>query len=799
MSAGLAGAVFAAAPVFAGTTPPRPVTGRAAAWPFVPCLVLRTQRLTGLGHGHADQEFDAAVLDLAFDYGGTLVKAGDTTGTVPRARAAEIEARRVLESFGPVELGVIDDYEAPPGARPDYVVRVDCDASALCSFSAYAVPQLRNLGWRIEIAADHRWKVVAADLPWYADVQPADGGRPGRADRPDWFNLELGVEVDGQRVNLLPALLDMLERSGRLDGEAGELEGLAPRSGRPVAVPVAEREYVLIAPERLRTLLRILGELYGGDRPRPVAGRFSALEAAALAGLDGAFPEAGLEWRGAHEVRARGQVMRGAPDPEATEAPAGLRATLRPYQQAGLAWLQRLRACDAGGILADDMGLGKTLQTIAHLVAEKEAGRLVQPAMIVAPTSLIGNWQRELEKFAPELRVVVLYGPGRRALRYRARRTDVVLTTYTVLVRDQDFFEHTPVHLLILDEAQAIKNPRSQAHRAVKALPARHRLCLTGTPIENGLFELWAAFDFLSPGLLGNQEFFRQRFQVPIEREASQPRLLELRQHVAPFVLRRTKDEVATELPPKTEIVRPVELTGAQRDLYESIRLAAHSEVRRAIADKGFAASKFQVLDALMKLRQVCCDPRLVPVESAQAVKASAKYDLLFELLEQQLPRGRRVLIFSQFAQMLALIARGLRERGTSFVALTGSTPNRQKVVDTFESRKVDVFLISLKAGGTGLNLVSADTVIHYDPWWNPAVQAQATDRAYRIGQTKPVFVYNLIAAGSVEERMLGLQRRKRALADGILAGGGAAAAALSAAELDEALDGLMAPLDPEP
>jgi SNF2 family DNA or RNA helicase len=294
------------------------------------------------------------------------------------------------------------------------------------------------------------------------------------------------------------------------------------------------------------------------------------------------------------------------------------------------------------------------------------------------------------------------------------------------------------------------------------------------------------------PGLLGDADWFRHRYVIPIERNGNAERLKALREQVAPFILRRTKEEVAKDLPPKTEIVRPVELRGSQRDLYESLRVAAHAEVREAIRRKGLGGSAIAILDALMKLRQVCCDPRLLAGDAARDVRESAKHDLLMELLDQQLPRGRRVLIFSQFASMLRLIGESLRRKRISYVELTGATADRQKPVDAFQQGAVDVFLISLKAGGTGLNLTTADTVIHYDPWWNPAAQAQATDRAHRIGQKNPVFVYNLIIAGSVEERMLGLQRRKRALADGLLAREGTST---SLTEGD--VEHLFAPLDP--
>jgi SNF2 family DNA or RNA helicase len=437
------------------------------------------------------------------------------------------------------------------------------------------------------------------------------------------------------------------------------------------------------------------------------------------------------------------------------------------------------------------MGLGKTLQTISHVLAEKESGRLDRPAMIVTLTSLVGNWQRELARFAPSLTVTVHHGDKRHERRAAIAEHDVIITTYPMVARDRDDLATIPLHLIVLDEAHAIKNITSQASEAVRKLDARHRVCLSGTPIENHLGELWSLLDFLNPGLLGSAQDFQMQYRQPIEDKSDRVKLQQLRDRVRPFILRRTKDSVAPELPRKTCVVKPIELTGKQRELYESIRVAAHAEVRRHIKERGFAGSTIAVLDALLKLRQVCCDPRLVSSDAAREVGNSAKLDTLMNLLEQGLGEGRRILIFSQFARMLGLISESLLAKGVRHVSLTGHTPDRQKPVDAFQQGKADVFLISLKAGGAGLNLTGADTVIHYDPWWNPAAQAQATDRAHRIGQTKPVFVHDLIVMGSVEQRMLSLQRHKQLLANAILDNGAAASGRLTEREIDD----LLAPL----
>jgi superfamily II DNA or RNA helicase len=736
------------------------------------------------------KEQDVPVISLCFDYEGVRVRAADRRerffvarpagmAMVGRDRGGEARAQCLLEGFGAIELAQFEEQVAPDlDTDADYIVQLDGNVHSYCSFSAYALPQLRALGWNIEVEPSYPYQVVETDAPWYAAIEPDE-------ERTDWFALELGIQVDGKRVNMLPAMLELLD--GCADGET--LEALLKQPTRFRVVPVGRNKYLPVPPDRLRALMQVLLEMYRGDKLADGALCFPRSRSGSVAKLDSALGGSGrLLWSGITSVIEKARQQHLPPKPVAL--PIGLQATLRPYQEAGVTWLGQLIAHEAGGVLADDMGLGKTLQTIAHLVREKESGRMDRPSLVVMPTSLVGNWQRELAKFAPALKVCVLHGPKREARRGEVADADVVITTYPLLVRDIEAFENQPFYLVILDEAQAIKNPRSLAARTVRQLSARHRICLSGTPVENNLEELWSLFDFLMPGFLGDAERFRSYFRLPIERSGNQQRLEALRDAVTPFILRRMKESVAKDLPPKTEIVRPVELGDEQRELYESIRVAAHGDVRRAIRQKGVTASTIAILDALMKLRQVCCDPRLVSVPSARKVKGSAKYELFFELLTQQLEQGRRVLVFSQFTRMLDLMAQGLNERKVPFVELTGATTDRQKAVDRFEGREVDVFLISLKAGGTGLNLTSADTVIHYDPWWNGASQAQATDRAYRIGQTRPVFVYNLIVAGSVEERMLRLQQRKSQLAQSLL---GLADAPTALSECD--LDDLFAPL----
>jgi len=347
---------------------------------------------------------------------------------------------------------------------------------------------------------------------------------------------------------------------------------------------------------------------------------------------------------------------------------------------------------------------------------------------------------------------------------------------------------------LILDEAQVVKNPKAKASQIVRRIEASHRLCLSGTPMENHLGELWSLFHFLMPGFLGSEEQFKRMFRVPIERENDAVRSKALSQRVRPFMLRRTKDKVEKDLPKKTEMIRSVPLHERQRSIYEGIRLSMHQKVRKAVDAKGFARSQIMILDALLKLRQVCCDPRLLDMKNITEMHESAKLDMLMSMLPEMIEEGRKILLFSQFTSMLKLIEASLQKEGIDYVKLTGSTRNRSTPVDRFQNGEVPVFLISLKAGGVGLNLTAADTVIHYDPWWNPAAEAQATDRAHRIGQDKPVFVYRLLTEGTVEERIQLMQERKRALAQSLY---GSEAKSVMKWTSDD-LDVLFAPLEEE-
>ncbi len=438
---------------------------------------------------------------------------------------------------------------------------------------------------------------------------------------------------------------------------------------------------------------------------------------------------------------------------------------LRDYQITGFNWLRFLKEHRLGGILADDMGLGKTLQVIAFLSHLKKAGSGQLPTLILCPTSLVSNWRNEIARFSDCLKVTTLFGAQRSASFDELAGADCILTTYPLLKRD--FAHYSALHFsnLILDEAQTIKNDTAQVSKLVKKLKADFKLCLSGTPVENNLTELKSLFDFCLPKLLGSTAHFKRYFQLPIERLQDKGRADELSQIVKPFVLRRNKSDVVNELPAKTEMVKLLGFAPAQKDIYQGISAQLENRFHTLYADMESGANKLAFLDALLKLRQVCCHPRLVDPSSKGE---SAKMQWLAEHLPGIVSQGRRVIIFSQFTSALALIAELLKELEIEYSLLTGQTRQRDNEIEAFTEGRSQVFLISLKAGGTGLNLTRADTVIHYDPWWNPAVENQATDRAYRIGQTNPVFVYKLIMAGSVEEKVYKMQMDKQALADAI-------------------------------
>lgn len=451
--------------------------------------------------------------------------------------------------------------------------------------------------------------------------------------------------------------------------------------------------------------------------------------------------------------------------------PAGLRAELRDYQIDGYKWLRRLAEWGVGGVLADDMGLGKTLQTLAVLLDRASEG----PALVIAPTSVGFNWVRETERFAPDLKVHLYRETDRQEFLGTIGPGDLVVCSYGLAMRDEAALSKVEWGTVVMDEAQAVKNSRSKTSQAIGNLNAKWIVALTGTPVENHLGELWSLFHLVSPGVFGGWENFRKRYALPIEKHADDEARMSLSTRLQPFILRRTKAEVLKELPPRTEMNLYVDLSPEERDQYDRIRLSAIGEVDQIASLSAVQDQRFKLLALLTRLRQFACHPGIV---NKQWTGSSAKLDHLCQVLEDLKEEGHRALIFSQFTQHLALIRKALDERQITYEYLDGSTPAaaRQQRVDDFQNGTANAFLISLKAGGTGLNLTAADYVIHMDPWWNPAVEDQATDRAHRIGQDKPVMVYRIIARGTIEEEILSLHDSKRDLVAGVLEGTTAAA-----------------------
>ena len=753
----------------------------------VPILTLaRRQRgwnYWGVRTSDWDDNVDLAL--LGFSYGGVVIDPVDRRNELRAFEEGRIVVRRRNRTFERAalkrlrELGLqaVETFEAQDRDGDRIAFGFAEGQRDWPNFVYDAVPQLEREGWRIEFEDGFRHRVVDGAGDWTAELEEESGW---------WFSLDLGIVVDGERVALLPVLSSLLARVRNRDLPR-ELDALA-RNGT-VFGRLEDGRHVALPLERTKAIMATLVELYD-PKNLSIAGKLG-VSAGEMTGLAALEATTRLRWLGGERLRELAERLSSFLGITEIEPPAGLLTELRPYQRDGLNWLQFLRGYELGGILADDMGLGKTVQALAHLLVEKREGRLDRPCLVVCPTSVVPNWLAEAARLAPELRVLSLHGPDRADRFPEIDNADLVVTTYALLSRDTDRLLPVQWHMAVLDEAQAIKNSAAKTTQLVCRLDARHRLCLTGTPMENHLGELWSQFAFLMPGLLGDTKRFARVFRTPIEKKQDEKRRAVLSGRLKPFLLRRTKSLVAADLPPKTEILRPLELAGPQRDLYETVRVAMHEKVRREVAEKGLARSHIVVLDALLKLRQVCCDPRLVKLTAARQVSASAKLDHLMEMLPPLIEDGRQILLFSQFTSMLDLIKPALAEAGIDFVELRGDTKDRAGPVAQFQKGKAPLFLISLKAGGTGLNLTAADTVIHYDPWWNPAVEDQATDRAHRIGQDKPVFVYKLVAQGTVEERMLELQQRKKALAAGIYDAAGGTGAGLDAGDIQRLFEPL--------
>ncbi len=779
-------------------------------------------------------------------------------------RPWSLAAGLVLNKLTRVNTGRMQDAAIPPASEGQPLVLVLQRREQWPELLAQHLPALQARGWVVEVDDDFPFELHNPD-EWAVSIDEEPGAEHGRS---EWFDVGLKVRVDGKPVDLVPLLVSLVQTGwlkldaalrqhgsaktnapaeganadggdGKADAEAGAEAGdktddkTTPDPGGYVLVPWPAdttaptipgrppRQRLLRLPvARIAPLMDWLRAVFkAGDKAVPL--RLSRFDLGTLDAIStGAKVSAPPSFT---ELIEQLHALRGGQGLPAVQPSANVNAVLRHYQLDGLAWMDFMRRARLGGVLADDMGLGKTLQALTLLQGELDAGRLDRPSLVIVPTSLLGNWQAEAQRFTPQLKVLVLHGPRRTQQFAQIATAHLVVTSYPLAVRDIQTLASFDWHYLVLDEAQRIKNSRSQAALSLKGLRTRHRLCLSGTPLENHLGELWSLIDFVCPGLLGSEAQFREHYRNPIEKRQDALQAEHLARRVRPFILRRTKSQVAQELPEKTETLLRVELAGTQADLYETVRATMDQKLRNAIEKQGLARSQIMVLDALLKLRQVCCDPRLLkaavkdegdggdagdagdasqgaashdghapahaqahpPAPASTRHAPSAKLELLLDLLPTLVEDGRRVLLFSQFTEMLALIEPELTKLKLPYLKLTGDTQDRAGMVAQFQQGDVPLFLISLKAGGVGLNLTAADTVILYDPWWNPAVEQQALDRAYRIGQDKPVFVYKLLASGTVEDKMLELQARKAGLAD-LLLSGVASDAALNAEDFEE-------------
>jgi len=562
----------------------------------------------------------------------------------------------------------------------------------------------------------------------------------------DWLDISGTAHVEGQSI----ALHQLLDEAF---------------SGEPL-IKINDR-YHIISPKLMRTLA-LLGPL---KKIKSKHIRLHRTQIGLLPDLLDIVPEEQLhkEWQ---KTLTAIRHFTGIVD---VPLPDGIKASLRPYQKHGVNFLHYLRELGFGGMLADDMGLGKTLQALILLRHVHQ--QMQKLSLIVAPTSVVPNWQTEAARFAPDLRIHLYQGKDR--IIPNPDTADLIVTSYPLLWRDIEKLKAYPFHYVILDEAQFIKNMDSKTAKAARQLVTDHRLSLTGTPLENNLSELYSQFSFLNPGLFESFEEFKTHYITPIERDNDQEVKNRLKKLITPFLLRRTKGQVLKDLPPKIEQTLTLEMDKKQRQLYETVKSYYQTKLLKRVEQEGIEKSQIQILEALLRLRQVCCDPQLLklsakhldlPLPASLRTSESIKREETMELLQEAISGGHNVLLFSQFTQMLDLLFTECKRQNLPVLMLTGKTKNRQTLIEQFQSAKdATIFLISLKAGGTGLNLTAADYVIHYDPWWNPAVETQATDRAHRIGQTRTVNVYKLIVKDSIEEKILSLQEKKKGLIDDII------------------------------
>ncbi len=654
--------------------------------------------------------------------------------------------------------GVYASFEAPISRQFDKVDRILFDD---LSHWFILFNGLYQEHWKIIFKPAFRLNQKKIDN-WYSKVSTHNSDSSNH-----WFDLEIGVNAGNHSINILPYVVEAIK-------QGGWHENLPAQN---LAITLDDGSQINISHERIKQIVENLVELF---EKNPLSEKQGLT--LPLSRLSGALDVAQnnddkIFWENSQWLKQKLERLQNYNNISQVKVPHNVHASLREYQQAGVSWLQFIYAEQFNGILADDMGLGKTLQALTHIQIEKNKGHLTTPCLIVAPTSLLGNWVSESRRFTPTLKVTRWSGTKRKQAQQKLAQSDIIITSYGLLLRDHDLLNKLNLFMIILDEAQTIKNAKSQVSKIACSMKSQHRLCLTGTPLENHLGELWSLFNFLMPGFLGSERQFNRAFRWPVEKEGDAIRQKVLVQRIAPFLLRRNKINVASDLPSKTIIEEYIELSESQSVLYESVRLSMFEEVQKAIMNTEKTRNHLMISNALLRLRQICCHPELVEkaLHKQESIKdsqsdspefTSSKLMWLQTKLPEMLDSRQRILIFSSFTSMLDLIAKLLESLQIDYLMLTGKTRKRSALVKSFQEGCAPVFLISLKAGGAGLNLTKADTVIHFDPWWNPAAENQASDRAHRIGQEKPVFIYKLLTAGTVEERIHLMQQQKYKLAD---------------------------------
>jgi superfamily II DNA or RNA helicase len=732
-------------------------------WPALEraCDVVMTPRfVVAIAHPEIEAKLDGSLagltVELAAHYG-------------ERAFPLGWKAEPGLDEFFPDSRDLFRFWRRDAEAEKQAAIAVQADGFApqrnggrtfsltterhVARFLANTLPRWRR-EWNVAIGPRLESTLREVDI-----AEPSVSLRAGSGE--DWLSLDLQLTVAGKPVALAATEVQRWLQTGQSHART------------------ADRRVLLVPTEAWSEMQEVLADCAVEQEP----GRMRIARTYAPY-LTGALDAQGFRV-------ARNDAAESAPPDIAAKLDPALVAQLRPYQAAGVAWMGALAQRGAHGLLADDMGLGKTLQALAFCAWLRATGKISAPALIVCPTSLVANWLREAARFTPHLQTLDFTGPDRASRRAEISRADLVVTSYAILRRDIEQLRELDFGLVVLDEAQHIKNRSSQNAQGAKMLRAQHRLILTGTPLENSVLDLWSLFDFLVPGYLGSAADFRERYETPLSRGGEPPKqMARLRQRVRPFFLRRTKEEVLPDLPPKLEHATLCELTDEQREVYRAVLAQGRRDVFEHSGKQGAGRDRIVMLTTLLRLRQVCCHLDLLPAGDQPRAwrEPSAKLDRTFELIDEAIDGGHRVLLFSQFVQMLHLLRDEARRREIGFCYLDGQTVDRQGEIDRFQrDAGVPLFLISLKVGGTGLNLTGADTVIHFDPWWNPAVEDQATSRAHRFGQQRAVQAYKLIAAGTVEEKIQALQARKREIFNASV-GDETFVAGLSGEEMEELL-----------